>query len=541
MNTTKIKGYTLRAMVLTGAGKLEMEKSKIDSLNVFPVPDGDTGTNMSLTLASAARAVEKLSQDAELKEVAEAMAYGALMGARGNSGVILSQLLGGFSKAVSEVNEVDAFTLAKAFEKGVEAAYKAVVKPVEGTILTVAREASEKLMKEVCDNTDIVKALEIFLEQGYKTLAMTPEMLPVLKQAGVVDAGGQGFLTVIEGMLVGFKGEKIIGDFTREDKYQPSHSFPGNDFIINEESIKFQYCTEFIIRKNKAINVTADEIKIFLEKKGDCVLVVGTDDIIKIHVHTNNPGLVLEYCCNIGSLYNIKIDNMREQSKELQLSFPNKNLGVISVSTGEGINEIFKSLGVDYIITGGQTMNLSTEDILAAIEGVNANEIIILPNNKNIILAAQQAVSLSSKPAKVVTSKTIPQGISALMAFNGELDLLTNYKRMQDAINQVKTCEVTYAVRDAQHGEMSITTGQIMGIIEGEISIVGEDIEEVISKIMKKMITTNVELVTLYYGYEITKEQAEKLLDKIASFYPNVDFELHYGGQPLYYYLISIE
>ncbi|MDK2822945.1 MAG: fatty acid kinase [Clostridia bacterium] len=541
MNTTKIKGYTLRAMVLTGAGKLEMEKSKIDSLNVFPVPDGDTGTNMSLTLASAARAVEKLSQDAELKEVAEAMAYGALMGARGNSGVILSQLLGGFSKAVSEVNEVDAFTLAKAFEKGVEAAYKAVVKPVEGTILTVAREASEKLMKEVCDNTDIVKALEIFLEQGYKTLAMTPEMLPVLKQAGVVDAGGQGFLTVIEGMLVGFKGEKIIGDFTREDKYQPSHSFPGNDFIINEESIKFQYCTEFIIRKNKAINVTADEIKIFLEKKGDCVLVVGTDDIIKIHVHTNNPGLVLEYCCNIGSLYNIKIDNMREQSKELQLSFPNKNLGVISVSTGEGINEIFKSLGVDYIITGGQTMNPSTEDILAAIEGVNANEIIILPNNKNIILAAQQAVSLSSKPAKVVTSKTIPQGISALMAFNGELDLLTNYKRMQDAINQVKTCEVTYAVRDAQHGEMSITTGQIMGIIEGEISIVGEDIEEVISKIMKKMITTNVELVTLYYGYEITKEQAEKLLDKIASFYPNVDFELHYGGQPLYYYLISIE
>lgn len=541
MNTTKIKGYTLRAMVLTGAGKLEMEKSKIDSLNVFPVPDGDTGTNMSLTLASAARAVEKLSQDAELKEVAEAMAYGALMGARGNSGVILSQLLGGFSKAVSEVNEVDAFTLAKAFEKGVEAAYKAVVKPVGGTILTVAREASEKLMKEVCDNTDIVKALEIFLEQGYKTLAMTPEMLPVLKQAGVVDAGGQGFLTVIEGMLVGFKGEKIIGDFTREDKYQPSHSFPGNDFIINEESIKFQYCTEFIIRKNKAINVTADEIKIFLEKKGDCVLVVGTDDIIKIHVHTNNPGLVLEYCCNIGSLYNIKIDNMREQSKELQLSFPNKNLGVISVSTGEGINEIFKSLGVDYIITGGQTMNPSTEDILAAIEGVNANEIIILPNNKNIILAAQQAVSLSSKPAKVVTSKTIPQGISALMAFNGELDLLTNYKRMQDAINQVKTCEVTYAVRDAQHGEMSITTGQIMGIIEGEISIVGEDIEEVISKIMKKMITTNVELVTLYYGYEITKEQAEKLLDKIASFYPNVDFELHYGGQPLYYYLISIE
>jgi hypothetical protein len=541
VNTTKIKGYTLRAMVLTGAGKLEMEKSKIDSLNVFPVPDGDTGTNMSLTLASAARAVEKLSQDAELKEVAEAMAYGALMGARGNSGVILSQLLGGFSKAVSEVNEVDAFTLAKAFEKGVEAAYKAVVKPVEGTILTVAREASEKLMKEVCDNTDIVKALEIFLEQGYKTLAMTPEMLPVLKQAGVVDAGGQGFLTVIEGMLVGFKGEKIIGDFTREDKYQPSHSFPGNDFIINEESIKFQYCTEFIIRKNKAINVTADEIKIFLEKKGDCVLVVGTDDIIKIHVHTNNPGLVLEYCCNIGSLYNIKIDNMREQSKELQLSFPNKNLGVISVSTGEGINEIFKSLGVDYIITGGQTMNPSTEDILAAIEGVNANEIIILPNNKNIILAAQQAVSLSSKPAKVVTSKTIPQGISALMAFNGELDLLTNYKRMQDAINQVKTCEVTYAVRDAQHGEMSITTGQIMGIIEGEISIVGEDIEEVISKIMKKMITTNVELVTLYYGYEITKEQAEKLLDKIASFYPNVDFELHYGGQPLYYYLISIE
>ncbi|KJS87567.1 MAG: hypothetical protein JM58_03830 [Peptococcaceae bacterium BICA1-8] len=528
-------------MVLTGASKIEIEKSKIDSLNVFPVPDGDTGTNMSLTLASAAKAVQKLPVDVDLSKAADAMAYGALMGARGNSGVILSQLLGGFAKALSKAEKIDAHLLAKAFNQGVDAAYKAVVKPVEGTILTVAREASESLSSKVTDETEITKAFEIYLEQGYHTLSKTPEMLPVLKQAGVVDAGGQGLLTVIEGMLAGFRGEIIQEKAIKEQKSYVTQTFPVSNFIINTNDIQFQYCTELIIKKMTESDITQEQIRGFLENKGDCVLVVGSDNITKIHIHTNNPGLVLEYCCKLGSLHDIKIENMREQSRELEIAVPNKNIGVIGVSTGEGINEIFRSLGVDFIITGGQTMNPSTENILSAMEDVNAKEIIILPNNKNIILAAQQAVQLSSKPAKVVTTKTIPQGISALMAFNGELNLNINYEKMQEAISFVKTCEITYAVRDAQHGDFFIKAGQNMGIIEGEIAYVSDEIEDVILSTLQKVINNQDGLITLYYGEDVTEAQAEELLQSISKLYPNVDFELHYGGQPLYYYLISVE
>jgi len=541
VNKTYIDGFTLRAMVLTGASKIEIEKSKIDSLNVFPVPDGDTGTNMSLTLASAAKAVQKLPVDVDLSKAADAMAYGALMGARGNSGVILSQLLGGFAKALSKAEKIDAHLLAKAFNQGVDAAYKAVVKPVEGTILTVAREASESLSSKVTDETEITKAFEIYLEQGYHTLSKTPEMLPVLKQAGVVDAGGQGLLTVIEGMLAGFRGEIIQEKAIKEQKSYVTQTFPVSNFIINTNDIQFQYCTELIIKKMTESDITQEQIRGFLENKGDCVLVVGSDNITKIHIHTNNPGLVLEYCCKLGSLHDIKIENMREQSRELEIAVPNKNIGVIGVSTGEGINEIFRSLGVDFIITGGQTMNPSTENILSAMEDVNAKEIIILPNNKNIILAAQQAVQLSSKPAKVVTTKTIPQGISALMAFNGELNLNINYEKMQEAISFVKTCEITYAVRDAQHGDFFIKAGQNMGIIEGEIAYVSDEIEDVILSTLQKVINNQDGLITLYYGEDVTEAQAEELLQSISKLYPNVDFELHYGGQPLYYYLISVE
>ncbi|NLT95213.1 MAG: DAK2 domain-containing protein [Clostridia bacterium] len=544
MNKTHIDGNTLRAMILTGAGKLELEKSKIDGLNVFPVPDGDTGTNMSLTLASAAKAVEKLNPDATLSQVAEAMAYGALMGARGNSGVILSQLLGGFSKAVTGAAQIDIPLLAKAFSMGVEAAYKAVVKPVEGTILTVARESAEHLTSNLSKISDISQALKLLIEQGYRTLANTPEILPVLKQAGVVDAGGQGYLTFLEGMLSGFHGEVIEKGFvtTVEKKDDSDIIFPTvKDYIVNPADIKFQYCTEMIIKPFPENRTPHEEIRMFLEERGDCVLVVGTEKVIKIHVHTNNPGQVLEYCCQIGSLHDIKIENMREQSQEAQLVSPVKNIGVISVSTGEGINEIFRSLGVDQIITGGQTMNPSTQDILTAIEEANAKEIIILPNNKNIILAAQQAVNLSAKPAKVVTSKTIPQGISALMAFNGELDLETNFARMQEAITHIKTCEITYAVRDAQNGDLFIRSGQLMGLVDGEIVYVGDDMENVIMNTLKPVITDDDELITLYYGEGVTEEQAEVILQKISEIYPHADFELHYGGQPLYYYLISIE
>jgi len=541
VNKTYIDGSTLRAMVLTGAGKIEKEKSQIDSLNVFPVPDGDTGTNMSLTLASAAKAVEKLPDNVDLSQAADAMAYGALMGARGNSGVILSQLLGGFAKALSQAEQINANLLAKAFSQGVNAAYKAVVKPVEGTILTVAREASESLNSKITDETEITQAFEILLEQGYNTLSKTPEMLPVLKQAGVVDAGGKGLLTVIEGMLAGFKGEVIQERTLKEHKSYSTQSFPVSDFIINTNDIHFQYCTELIIKIMPESDITQEQIKAFLEEKGDCVLVVGSENITKIHIHTNNPGLILEYCCKLGSLHDIKIDNMREQSHELKIDAPQKNIGVVAVSTGEGINEIFRSLGVDYIITGGQTMNPSTEDILSAMEAVNAQEIIILPNNKNIILAAQQAVKLSQKAARVVTTKTIPQGICALMAFNGELKLNINYEKMQEAITHIKTCEITYAVRDAQHGELFITAGQNMGIIEGEIVYVSDVIEDVIFDTLKQVIINQDELVTLYYGEDVTETQTEELLQRISKLYPNVDFELHYGGQPLYYYLISVE
>lgn len=542
MKKTYIDGSTLRAMVLTGAGKLELEKSKIDGLNVFPVPDGDTGTNMSLTLASAAKAVEKLPPEAGLSQVAEAMAYGALMGARGNSGVILSQLLGGFSKAISGASQMDTPLLAKAFSQGVEAAYKAVVKPVEGTILTVARESAESLTSNISEVKDISQAFTILLEQGYRTLAKTPEILPVLKQAGVVDAGGQGYLTVLEGMLAGFQGEIIQTGFNNSAEKKNDFSFPiVQDYSLNPDEITFQYCTEMIIKPSPGNQSSQDDLKKFLEERGDSVVVVGTEKIIKVHVHTNNPGQVLEYACQMGSLHDIKIENMREQSQEAQLVSSTKNIGVISVSTGAGINEIFKSLGVDYIITGGQTMNPSTEDILAAINEVNARELIILPNNKNIVLAAQQAVKLSKKKAKVVATKTIPQGISALMAFNGELDLETNYERMQEAITNIKTCEITYAVRDAQNGDFHIRAGQFMGIVEGDIAYVDDDLEKVILNTLKQVIINQDELVTLYYGEEVTEEQAEVILQKISQIYPDTDFELHFGGQPLYYYLISIE
>lgn len=540
MNTI-INGDILRTMILAGAGKLEREKSQIDSLNVFPVPDGDTGTNMYLTLVSAAKAIQNLPKNCSLPQVAESMAHGALMGARGNSGVILSQLLGGFAKAVNDSKVLDSNLLAKAFSQGVEAAYKAVVKPVEGTILTVAREATEKLINSLKDEVSLDQALEIFLEQGYLTLSKTPEMLPVLKQAGVVDAGGKGFLTIIEGMLLGLKG-KDAADYLIEEAVISSQKTLSKiqELQTEPEDITYQYCTELIIKKRNNVGEDTEIIRKYLEKQGDSVVVVNSDGIIKIHVHTNHPGLVLEYCGQIGSLHNIKIDNMWEQNELLQQNIM-KSVGVIAVSVGEGLNEIFRSLGVDYIITGGQTMNPSTEDILLAIEQINAKEVLILPNNKNIILAAQQACSVTNKPAKVISSKSIPQGIGALMAFNGELDLDTNYERMQEAINEIKTGEVTYAVRDAEYKNLQIKSGQIMGIIDGEITVIGEEIEQVVIDMLKDALLGDEDLVTLYYGSDIKEAQGEELVNKLASLYPDIDFELHYGGQPLYYYLISIE
>lgn len=539
MGINEITGSILGTMVITGARKLESEKSKIDNLNVFPVPDGDTGTNMSLTLISAARFVKKLPEDASLDEIAEAMSYGALMGARGNSGVILSQLLGGFSKAVKGQKEMDAILLAEAFEKGVEKAYKAVVKPIEGTILTVAREASSKLSSSVQKEMDLEEAVNIFLTQGYETLAKTPEMLPVLKQAGVVDAGGQGFLTVIEGMLAGLRGESV--DTILEESFSGEKRNVNLNLNDKPSNIEFFYCTELLVRNFDKDKIDTNIIKKFLQEQGDSVVLVTTDDFIKIHVHTNNPGKVLDYCVQLGTLHNMKIENMQEQSENNQLMTPMKNIGIVAVSIGEGLNDIFKSLGVDYIITGGQTMNPSTEDLVEAINQVNAEKVIILPNNKNIILSAEQAIGLTQKPSSVLKTKTIPQGIGALMAFNGENDIETNLEKMQEAITYIKSGEVTYAVRDAKQGERDIKSGQILGIEEGKITELGEDVNKVVIKLVDRLIEEEEELVTLYYGEDITENQAEELIDILSSNHPDVDFELHYGGQPLYYYLISVE
>ncbi|NMA01585.1 MAG: DAK2 domain-containing protein [Clostridia bacterium] len=540
MEINIINGPRLRTMILTGARKLEIEKAKIDSLNVFPVPDGDTGTNMSLTMASAVKALNNLPGE-NLKDVAKAIAHGALMGARGNSGVILSQILGGWVKVIENEDKLDAILLSKAFTQGVESAYKAVVKPVEGTILTVAREAAEKLAENVTTEMGIEEALQIFLQQGYKTLALTPEMLPVLKQANVVDAGGQGFLTIVEGMILGLQGEDIESIEINENKFDTSASLPIMDFDLKEDDIQFQYCTEMILKPKNGLDVSHADIRNYLEEKGDCVLVVGSEAIIKIHVHTNHPGLVLEYCGDLGSLHDIKIENMAEQNQNLKTIIPKKNIGIISVSLGEGLNEIFRSLGVDIVITGGQTMNPSTEDIVNAIDRLEAEQVIILPNNKNIILAAEQAIKLANKPAFVVPTKTIPQGIGALMAFNSELELNTNLEKMEASIDEIKTGEVTYAVRDAKHGDFDIKEGQILGIVQGEVSLVHSDLDQGVIKLMEDLLDEDSELVTLYYGQNIDKDQAEDLLDKLSSMYTSIDFELHYSGHPLYYYLISVE
>lgn len=532
-----VNGYGLRSMFIIGANRLENEKNNIDKLNVFPVPDGDTGTNMALTLNSAIKSLHNLSKDVSLEKVAKDMAHGALMGARGNSGVILSQLLSGFAKALENVEELNPFFLAKAFQKGVEAAYNAVVKPIEGTILTVAREASEKLNSSLSEDLTLEEGLNIFLTAGYNSLAKTPEILPVLKQAGVVDAGGKGFLIFVEGMLESLDDNaKIVNlsDFSL-DKNKNLALQEGNSY---KQDINFRYCTELII-KNFSKDTNINNLRKKLQKIGDSIVVVGSEELIKIHIHSNNPGIVLEQALALGTLHNIKIDNMEEQSQEVQL-FTNKKIGVIAVSAGDGLTEIFKSLGVDYIITGGQTMNPSTEDIVNAIEQINAEKVIILPNNKNIILSAEQAVKLVSKPSSIVKTKTIPQGIGALMAFNGELDLVTNVKRMNEAISFIKTGEVTYAIRDAYHGQTEIKAGNVLGILEGDIVELGEELESVALNLIEKIIEDE-ELVTIYYGQDVKEDEAESLLNKLSDLYTDIDFELHYGGQPLYYYFISAE
>ena len=534
-------------MVLAGVSKLNADKASIDSLNVFPVPDGDTGTNMSLTLNSVARFVGQIpEEEISVSKVAEQMAYGALMGARGNSGVILSQILGGISKIfITKGNEADAYSFVEGFAGGVQAAYKAVVKPMEGTILTVCREASEHLTAMYQENFTIEDCLKVYLEEGYRSLERTPEILPVLKQAGVVDAGAKGLLTFVEGMLTGLTGQM---NFATENKTEQVAENDYPEYHIHPDQITFQYCTELIVH-SKERHVDAEEARAYLSDLGDCVLVVSTGEITKVHVHTNRPGKVVEYFVEYGDLNDIKIENMKAQSQrfgvadaEVGGSTEHKQMAVIAVSAGEGLNEIFDSLGVDYVITGGQTMNPSTEDFMKAIERVNADAAILLPNNKNIIMAAEQAAKLSeTTQVEVVASRTIPQGIAALMAYNSEGTLEENAESMRSSMAYVRSAEVTYAVRDTSIDEFSIKEGQLLGIVEGKIKAVGDDMEQLVKDTLAVMDVEDAELVTLYYGADVEPEAADALLEALQEVYTELEFALYHGAQAVYSYLISVE
>ena len=553
MNSNKINAKMLAKMFLAGAKNLEVKKEWINELNVFPVPDGDTGTNMTLTIMSAAKEVVNL-QDEDMMTICKAISSGSLRGARGNSGVILSQLFRGFTKTIREYEEIDIPTLATATEKAVESAYKAVMKPKEGTILTVAKGMADKareLAEEGCDDMELY--FRQIIEYGDEVLAKTPDMLPVLKQAGVVDSGGQGLMQVMKGAFDAFLGKEI--DFTLEASKESSAK-EGPASSVDQE-IKYGYCTEFIILLNKTFNIKNEiDFKEYLESIGDSIVVVADGDVVKVHVHTNDPGLAIQRALKYGALSNMKIDNMRlehqekvmkeqqmkEQEQKKEPEMPHKEVGFIAVSVGEGMSEIFKGLGADYIIEGGQTMNPSTEDMLNAIDKVNADTIFILPNNKNIILAANQAKTMvEDKKIIVIPTKTVPQGITAIINYVPDMDPEDNAATMECEIKNVLTGQVTYAVRDTMIDDKEIKQGDYMGIGDSGILSVGRDMEEVTFNMIKAMMHDDLELISIYYGSDVSEEAAEAIKAKVEETYPDCDVELQMGGQPIYYYVISME
>ena len=559
MAVNTIDAKMLAKMFLAGAKNLESKKEWINELNVFPVPDGDTGTNMTLTIMSAAKDVAAMNanNDLDMKSLAKAISSGSLRGARGNSGVILSQLFRGFTKAIRDYDTIDIPLLAEACEKAVETAYKAVMKPKEGTILTVAKSASLKA-RELADagETDLEKYIGDIIERADYVLSQTPEMLPVLKQAGVVDSGGQGLMQVLKGAYEAFLGKEI--DWTVTETAAPAGApFAGSQETVLEESdIKFGYCTEFIIMLSKTFNIKQEmDFKAYLESIGDSIVVVADDDVVKVHVHTNDPGLAIQKALKYGALSNMKIDNMKEQhgdnnklaqkeQQEAAAAAPaeKKAAAFIAVSVGEGINAILKDLGVDYIIEGGQTMNPSTEDVLNAIEKVNAETVYVLPNNKNIILAANQAKYMTEdKKIVVIPTKTIAQGITAVINYVPDLSPEENEAAMTEAIETVRTGEVTYAVRDTVIDDHEIHQGDYMGIGDAGILAVGQAIETVTKDMIDSMMDEDMELISIYYGQETKEEDAAALRDKVAEKYPACDVELQYGGQPIYYYIVSAE
>lgn len=551
-----IDGKLLAGMVISGANNLYNHKDEVDELNVFPVPDGDTGTNMSLTINAVSLELSK-SSETSLTKVADKISFAALRGARGNSGVILSQLFRGFSKSLKGKTECNGIAFSTALSEGAAAAYKAVMAPTEGTILTVAREAASGAVEASVSTPDIVAIMKRCIERGDIALKNTPEQLPTLKEAGVVDAGGQGWFYVLEGMYEFLKTGEIVK--SEASKSAAPAEVKTAQATISTEDIKFKYCTEFIIEKSDK-RLTADDLRSTISKIGDCMLVIDDDDIVKVHIHTNNPGIVLEKAGEIGELINIKIDNMKHQHQSLIEDVPAsekksstkpevavkspvivKEYGFVAVCTGKGIVSILEDLDVDVIIEGGQTMNPSTDDFLDAIKTIPAKTIFLFPNNKNIILAANQAKELSSKNVIVIPSKSIPQCISALVAFSQNKSAELNEKAMNTAIKNVKTGQVTFAVRDTSIDGKPIKKGNILGIYENKITTVGKDTEAVLEALVEQMTDEDSEFITVYYGKGTKKQAIEKITDRLENLYPDCEVLVKKGGQPLYYYIISVE
>lgn len=575
MQITSINSEVLAKMFLAGAKNLDAKKEWINELNVFPVPDGDTGTNMTMTIMSAAREVSALGTTPQMDQLAKAISSGSLRGARGNSGVILSQLFRGFCKVIAEYDEIDVCVLCDAMQKAVETAYKAVMKPKEGTILTVAKGATDKALELVDETDDLVYFCDEIIKHADYVLSQTPEMLPVLKQAGVVDSGGQGLMQVLKGAYDILLGKEV--DYTIEDV--PATSGVVKISSETEAEIKFGYCTEFIIVLNKPMTDKEElEYKAYLESIGDSIVVVADDEITKTHVHTNDPGLAIQKALTFGSLSKIKIDNMREEHQEklikdaekvaaqqkeanpsseassasaqlaaaeaapAKVDEPRKEIGFIAVSIGEGMNEIFRGLGVDYIIEGGQTMNPSTEDMLTAIENVNADNIFILPNNSNIIMAANQAATLvEDKEIIVIPTKTVPQGITAVVNFLPDVSVEENKETMMEEIQNVKTGQVTYAVRDTEMDGFEIKENDFMGIGDKTILAAGTDKKTVTLDMIDRMVDEDSAIVSIYFGSDSSEEEASELAEAIEEKYPDVEVEINDGGQPIYYYVISVE
>lgn len=551
MNVKTIDGLALTEMILAGANHLKNNSDIIDALNVFPVPDGDTGTNMNLSMTSGVEEVKAVNSS-HVSEIAQAFSKGLLMGARGNSGVILSQIFRGFAAGLVDKQVVSTKELANAFDQGVKTAYQAVMKPVEGTILTVAKDVAHVAVKEAKHEEDMITFMEKIVQESHASLQRTPDLLPILKEVGVVDSGGQGLVTIYEGFLASLKGEELpeltVGSTDIEDMVKAEHHKIAQDFMTADE-IEYGYCTEFMVKfdedKLKQNPFEENDYRNYLSDYGDSLLVVSDHEVVKIHIHTEYPGDVMTYSQKYGDLINIDIENMREQHSTIVANqkqpTEKSEYGIITVALGSGIKDLFKSLGADVVLEGGQTMNPSTKDISDAIKAAHAKKVIILPNNKNIVMAAEQAAELADEEVIVIPTGTIPQGISALLSFHSEMSLADNQAQMIEALDYVKTGQVTYAVRDTEINNLFIKKGQFMGISDGKITCCHDDRDETFKKLIADLVDEDDEILTILYGEDVTADKVEQLVAEIEAEHDDLEIEIHQGNQPIYSYILSVE